>query len=162
MLHKRLKLSCLLLFGYGLSGLQAQTSINTSGGNISGSGGSASYSVGQAVYTSITGASGSALQGVQQPYEIYVVTGVDDAQAIALEVAAYPNPTASDLIISIKGLEDPNFSYLLYDMQGKLIKNAKIKDNQTNIGMKNLVPGTYFLKVIQSNKEIKTFKIIKN
>jgi len=28
--------------------------------------------------------------------------------------------------------------------------------------MSNLVPATYFVKVIQENKEVKTFKVIKN
>ena len=45
MRHKRLKLSAVLLLGLGLTGLQAQTSVNATGGNASGSGGSASYSV---------------------------------------------------------------------------------------------------------------------
>jgi hypothetical protein len=33
---------------------------------------------------------------------------------------------------------------------------------QTSIVMSNLVPATYFVKVIESNREVKTFKIIKN
>jgi len=31
--------------------------------------------------------------------------------------------------------------------------------NQSSVEMSNLVPATYFIKVIQSNKEIKPFKI---
>ena len=34
--------------------------------------------------------------------------------------------------------------------------------NQTSIVMRNLLPANYFIKVLQGNKEIKTFKIIKN
>jgi len=49
MRHKRLKLSAVLLLGLGLTGLQAQESVNATGGNASGSGGSVSYSVGQVV-----------------------------------------------------------------------------------------------------------------
>jgi len=59
MRHKRLKLNTVLLLGIGLTGLQAQTSVNATGGNASGGGGSASYSVGQVVYTTNTGTSGS-------------------------------------------------------------------------------------------------------
>ena len=47
-------------------------------------------------------------------------------------------------------------------MNGKLIESKKVENNETSIVMSNLVPATYFLKVIQDNKEIKTFKIIKN
>jgi len=39
MKYKKLKLSVILLLGLGLTGLQAQTSINATGGNASGSGG---------------------------------------------------------------------------------------------------------------------------
>ena len=47
-------------------------------------------------------------------------------------------------------------------MNGKLLQNEKITGNQTSIAMGNLVPANYFVKVIQGNKEVKTFKIIKN
>lgn len=70
MRNKKLKLSALLLLGLGLTGLQAQESVNATGGNASGSGGSASYSVGQVVYTTNTGTNGTVAQGVQQPFEI--------------------------------------------------------------------------------------------
>ena len=54
MKHKKLKLCAILLIGFGLTGLQAQESVNTTGGNASGSGGSVSYSVGQVTYHVIT------------------------------------------------------------------------------------------------------------
>ena len=162
MKHKRLKLSALLFLGLGLTGLQAQTSVNATGGNASGSGGSASYSVGQVVYTTHTGTSGSVAEGVQQPYEISVVTGLEEAQSINLSVTAYPNPTTDYLTLRIDEFEISNLSFQLYDMNGKLLQNAKITGNQTSIAMGNLVPANYFVKVIQGNKEVKTFKIIKN
>ncbi len=74
MRHKKLKLSAILLLGLGLTGLQAQTSVNATGGNASGSGGSASYSAGQVVYTTHTGANGSVAEGVQQPFETLQIT----------------------------------------------------------------------------------------
>jgi len=75
MKHKRLKLCALLLFGLGLTGLQAQESVNAAGGNASGSGGTVSYTVGQVVYTTKTGTNGSVAEGVQQAYEISDPTG---------------------------------------------------------------------------------------
>lgn len=59
-------------------------------------------------------------------------------------------------------------SYKLYDMNGKFLQSEKITGKQTNIVMSNLVPATYFVKVIlntqgiANQQEIKTFKIIKN
>ena len=159
---KRLKLSAVLLLGLGLTGLQAQESVNATGGNASGGGGSVSYSVGQVVYTTNTGTNGSVAQGVQQPYEISVVTGIEEAEGIYLSVTAYPNPTTDYLTLRIDEFEISNLSYQLYDMNGKLLQNEKIAGNQTSIVMSNLVPATYFVKVVQGNREIKTFKIIKN
>jgi hypothetical protein len=162
MRHKLLKLSAVFLLGLGLTSLQAQESVNATGGIASGSGGSASYSVGQVVYTTNTGTSGSVAQGVQQPFEISVVTELKEAKDINLSVTAYPNPTTNFLTLSINEFDISNLSYQLYDMQGKLLQNEKITENETSIAMNCLVPATYFVKVIQGNKELKTFKIIKN
>ena len=161
MKYKRLKLSAILLLGLGLTGLQAQETIPATGGNASGSGGTVSYSVGQVVYTTNTGTSGSVAQGVQQPFEISVVTGIEQT-AINLAISAYPNPTTNYLTLSIDGFDTSNLSYQLYDMSGKLLQSKKIEGNQTSIVMSNLVPAAYFVIVTKGNKEIKTFKIIKN
>ena len=158
MQHKRLKLSIVFLLGLGLIGL-AQESVNVTGGNASGSGGSVSYSLGQVVYTSNTETGGSVAPGVQQPYEIWVATAIEEAIGIKLLVTAYPNPTTDYLTLRI---DISDLSYQLYDMQGKLLRNEKITSNLTSIAMSNLVAATYFVKVIQGNKEIKTFKIVKN
>ena len=162
MRHKKLKLSAVLLLGLGLTGLQAQESVNTSGGNASGSGGSASYSVGQVAYQTHTGTSGSVAEGVQQPYEISVVAGLEEAKGINLSVSAYPNPSSDYLTLSISEFDISNLSYQLYDMQGKLLQNKKITGNQTSIVMSNLAPATYFVRVISGSQPIKEFKIIKN
>jgi len=125
MQHKRLKLSVVFFLGLGLMGLQAQKSVNSTGGNASGSGGSASYSVGQAVYTSNTETGGTVAQGVQQPYEIWVETTIEEAKGINLLVTAYPNPTTDYLTLRIDEFDISDLSYQLYDMQGKLLRNEK-------------------------------------
>jgi hypothetical protein len=152
----------------GLTGLQAQEVIPASGGSASGTGGSATYTVGQVAYTTNTSTIGSVAQGVQQPFEIFVVTSIEEAKGITLECIAYPNPVADHLILKISGAEtqsfasaSPKYMMSLYDMNGKLLENTKIESNETSIGMSNLVPAIYFLKVTQNNKEIKSFKIIK-
>jgi hypothetical protein len=146
----------------GLTVLQAQESINTTGGNASGSGGSVSYSVGQVVYQTSSGTNGSVAVGVQQPFEISVVIGIEEFKSINLSLLAYPNPTSDYLTLSIDEFEISNLAYQLYDMNGKLLQNKKITGNKTSIVMSNLTPATYFLKVTQNNIEVKTFKIIKN
>ena len=160
MTHKKLKLSTVLLLALGLTGY-AQEAIPATGGNASGSGGSASYSVGQIVYTSNTGSNGSVAQGVQQPYEISIVTELEEAKDIDLIYSAYPNPTTDLLTLKIENYNNTNLSYKLFDINGKLIENKKTESSETSIFTGNLMPAAYFLKVIEGNKVVKTFKIIK-
>ena len=155
----------LLIFFYSMSTVKAQESMNASGNNALGSGGSVSYSVGQVVYQTYTGANGSAAQGVQQPYEISVVISIEEAKDINLTLAAYPNPTNDYLELKVDAsttLSLQSMSYQLFDITGKLLQSEKITSCQTSIVMKNFVAATYFVKIIEGNKEIKTFKIIKN
>ena len=163
MKQKILMLSAIFLLGLGLAGLQAQEAILAAGGDASGSGGSISYSVGQVAYTTSTGTNGySVAAGVQQPYEIQSPTGLEEAPGIQLECMAYPNPAKDHLTLKIDDYDNENLSYQLYDMQGNLLENKKLTGIETTISMEKLVPACYFLKVIQENKEIATFKIIKN
>ncbi len=167
MSHKKLKLSALLFLGLGLTGLQAQESINATGGDATGSGGSASYSGGQVVYTTNTGTNGSVAQGVQQAFEISIVTGLEEAKGINLSVSVYPNPATDFLTLKVENFELSTLGFQLYDISGKLIKSKGIESNETSIIMSNLVPATYFLKIIQtlnstSQQEVKTFKVIKS
>lgn len=158
---KRFKLSAVLLLGFGLSGLQAQESINATGGNASGSGGSVSYSVGQVVYQTNTGTSRSVAEGVQQPYEISVVTGIEEAKGISLSVSAYPNPTTDNLTLVVEDFELSSLYFQLFDMNGKLLQNKEITGTRSSIVMTHFVSATYLVKIIQGSKQVKTFNIIK-
>jgi hypothetical protein len=162
MKNKQLKLCVALVFGVCLSNLHAQTSINTIGGVAAGSGGTVSYSVGQLVHTANTGSNGSVTQGVQQAYEITVVNALEEATAIRLSV--YPNPTTDYLTLEVDAstLEsDQQLSYQLLDINGILLQNAKITESQTSIMMCNLATATYFVKITNGDKDVKTFKILK-
>jgi hypothetical protein len=161
MKQKKVKLIALLLLGVGLTGLKAQETVPVSGGNASGTGGTASYTVGQIVNMTNTGTTGTSAQGVQQPYEISVITGIDDALEIMLEMVVYPNPATDFLKLKLGDYEIMNLRYQLYDINGSILLNARIEGQETDISMQSLKPATYFLKVIQGSKEIKTFKIIK-
>ncbi|MBZ0242809.1 MAG: T9SS type A sorting domain-containing protein, partial [Bacteroidales bacterium] len=119
------------------------------------------------IYNTNTGTNGSVAEGIQQPYEISVVTGLEEVLGINLSVSSFPNPTNDYLTLTIDNSDKTNhnlsqLAYQLYDMNGELLQSEKITGNQISIVMSNLVPATYFVKAVQANKEIKTFKIIKN
>jgi hypothetical protein len=139
---------------------QAQESINTSGGDATGTGGTASYSVGQVVYTTNTGSTGSVAQGVQHAYEIFTV-GIKETE-LNISLTAFPNPTIENLTLQISDYNNEKLSYQLFDMQGKQISNGQIVAQQTQINMNSLPTATYFINVVnQENKKVQSFKIIK-
>jgi hypothetical protein len=166
-MKKLKKLAIIFFLSILANAIQAQEVIPASGGNASGSGGTVSYSVGQVVYTTNTGTNGSVAQGVQQPYEISVVTGIENSMKINLTCTAYPNPATTHLTLKIETTENENLSYQLYDVSGKLLENKRVEANETTIYMGHRPVATYLLKVVQTNQasspiEIKTFKIVKN
>lgn len=164
MQHKKVKISVLALLYTGLISVQAQDAIPATGGNASGSEGSVSYSIGQVVNITCTGIGGFIAQGVQQPYEISVISGIEEATGINLDCMVFPNPTHDFLILFIENsnnLSLATLSFSIYDISGKLLESNKIEGYETIIPVQNLVPAIYFLKVIDHGKEIKSFKIIK-
>jgi len=159
MKNKKLIFSAFLLV-IGLTA-QAQQATTATGGDATGSGGSVAYSVGQIVYTTHTGTTGSVAQGVQQPYEISVVLGIENS-LIDLDISAYPNPTTQNLTLSIGNDISETLHFQLCDLSGKIIERRKISNRTETIHMENLATGPYFLKVSNANNEVKIFKIIKN
>jgi len=159
MKHKKVKLSVLLI-GLGLTA-QAQQATTATGGNASGSGGTVAYSVGQIIYATNTGTTGSVAQGMHQPYEISIVLGIE-GNSINLELTAYPNPASNYLTLNVGNSELSTLNFQLYDISGKLIEIRKIISSSEIIVMENLPSATYILKVRNNNKEVKTFKIVKN
>ena len=145
----------------GLGGLHAQESPTASGGEATGAGGTASYSLGQVVYTTATGTNGSVAQGVQQPFEISVTTGVNET-TINLEMSVYPNPTTNYLQLKVDSEKLDNLNFQLIDLQGKVIDNKKLSSTTTSINVESLPKAIYFLNVVKNNQIVKTFKVIKN
>jgi hypothetical protein len=138
-----------------------QESIPATGGTATGAGGSATYTVGQVVYHQFNGSTGFIIQGVQQPYEISIVTAIENTEDITLDCMVYPNPVKGCLKLVIGSFENDNMSFQLITMSGILIQDFKIEDKETILLMDNLRPGIYFLKVIKNNLQVKVFKIVK-
>ena len=154
--NKIITSAAILLLSIG--SLQAQQAANSAGGNASGQGGTSNFSVGQTVYTTASGTGGSTSQGVQQAYDIEVLTG-DELSDISLNMNAYPNPTTSNLTLTVADISD--LSYKLYDLQGNEVESNGIADQATQINLEEQSTAVYFLKVLQNNTPLKTFKIIK-
>jgi hypothetical protein len=156
---KKLFLSSLSLMS--IVGIYAQSTTVSGGGNATGSGGSVSYSIGQIAYTFASGgANGYAIQGVQQPLEVSVVTSVNQIETkFALDV--YPNPTSSRLILNIGENNLKNMTYQLLSIDGTMLKQNQINSSAEQIDMSALPSGTYLLKILSRQQQLKLFKVIK-
>ncbi len=161
-MKKRTIILAIVLFVIVIS-TKAQETVPATGGEASGSGGSASYTVGQMVYTTEVGTGDNSIaQGVQQPFEISVVSGIEEAKGINLSVSAYPNPVTNYLTIKVENYETANLQYQILDINGKLLQSVKATGQETKIETNKLAPAIYFVKVLDNKKEIKIFKIIKS
>lgn len=154
------KIISLIIFVYAITSIQAQQTTASAGGDASGIGGTFSYSIGQVVYTYIFGSDVIVAEGVQQPYEILTL-GLDNYQ-INLVMQTYPNPTKDYLVLNVHSIDLSNIIFQLYDVNGRIIETRTIVSPIETICMVNLPSSIYFLKVTNNNKEIKSFKIIKN
>lgn len=161
MKQQRKILSIFFLLGFCIATVQGQQTITATGGNASGSGGSVSYTVGQILSSSISGANGSVVQGVQQPYEISVVTALRNTEDISLKCSVYPNPTAGLTKLVFESPDFENLRFRLYDINGILLQDKKVESRETEISLENFSSSVYFLKVLRNNSEVKVFKIVK-
>lgn len=152
-------LSCSLFFA--LFSASAQQASVATGGDATGSNGSSSYSIGQVAYINATGTNGSINQGVQQPFEIFTL-GENEFPEIQLMMSVYPNPTASFITLNIQNHSLETVHFELFDLNGRLIQSQSITTSETQIAMEHLASAVYLLNVVEQNKVLKTFKIIKN
>ena len=148
------------LFSFSLNAQTSHQVLSATGGDATGSGGSVAFSVGQIVYTTSTGTTGSVAQGVEQAYEISSV-GIKET-ALNISLSVFPNPTSDYLTLKVEDYNNEALSYHLIDEQGKLVLNEQITNQDTQVAMSTLARGIYFINVLQANKKIQTFKIIKN
>lgn len=148
----------LMVFGQQLF---AQQTTTVAGGNANGNGGSVSYTFGQMTYATQSGTNGKVSQGVQQPYEISVLSSATN-DIIALTLTVYPNPTQDFLTLNVQNYDSKRISYQLYNLSGMLLQNQKLNAGETTIPMQDYPTAVYILKITEQDKILKTFQIIKN
>lgn len=149
----------LVLFLLGWA-VQAQQNTVASGGEASGSGGSASFSVGQIVWHAIPGQNFSVQEGLQQPFEVFVLSAPEHTENFP-SITIYPNPVTSKLMLEL-GSPPEDSHYELYNISGQLIQSQQISSESTPVSMENFQAGVYILQVKKSKKSIRSFKILKN
>ena len=150
------------VFAFGLfssATVNAQESVNSSGGNAAGSGGSVSYSIGQVVFTSHNGSGGSIAQGVQHAYDVLPV-GVQKENELTFSF--FPNPSSDQLTLEVQNPSAEQMEFRLYDLHGKLLNKVGVISGRNAIDMRTYPVAQYVGELWGKNNLVKSFQIIKN
>jgi ELWxxDGT repeat protein len=91
---------------------------------------------------------------------VNMTVGIEDVENY--EISLYPNPTTNYVNLRLDNIENSSYSYQLYSIAGELIESKTIDENVTSIPMSHLVSSVYFIRLMENQKEVKTFKVIKN
>ena len=135
-----------------------QSNTVSSGGNASSSSGSVSYSIGQVVYTSAEGDNGSINQGVQQPYSVDVITGIEHPE---IDLSVFPNPTQGQITLNIALDRTESYSCNLFDATGRLVFTQDKLNPATIISLETFAVGTYTLSVSKEKEVVKSFRVVR-
>lgn len=118
------------------------------------------WSVGEVITESFTGSQNTLTQGFHQGK--YTITALEQAKNLQFEITAFPNPATDFVILKIESQKLDDLSYLLTDVNGKILQDRKIESNQQQINLSGIAAGAYFLNVKANKKPVKTFKIKKS
>lgn len=156
-LIKKSILPLVLLMSCGFCSF-AQNAISSTGGHFKTTGGSTSFTVGQVAYVLKKGNGSYLNEGVQQVYT-KKTTPVEELVYLK-EVQLYPNPTQETVILILSSKEDVQVRYTIMDYLGKEIKFGIILSEKSEISLRDLPSGNYFIS-LKSKKEIRIFKMVK-
>ncbi len=155
---------CLLLLIFLGTGIaKAQQVVSTAGNHSITGTVQLSWTIGEPVISTLSNGSNILTQGMHQSK--LLIDAIEEIELSGLVISAFPNPTNEFVNLQVHQLltDQPwkEFSFVLYDMNGKVLMQKQIVSTETVIQMNNYVSSTYFLKVLVNNHEVKTFKIVK-
>lgn len=157
-MHSKIKLILFSALSCSVSAM-AQENVVTTGSDVTNSTHSTSYSIGQVFYTTTEANGAMSAAGIQQSYLIEPSSNFE-AQMTSIEIRVYPNPTTDKINITIEDVNNEDYSFALYDLQGKILKESNLVD-QDFIFMSEFPPSNYVLLISQGKAAIRSFQIIK-
>ena len=141
------------------SSLTAQEVVSSAGDTFHNGNGSISWTLGEIVIETFESPEVIITQGFHQP--VLLVSTLTEEPGVDFRLTAFPNPTRAHLFVSTDHGQAENLDYRLYDLPGRLVITNRLEGTQTRIDMDNLLPGSYFLQILDQGKPLKVFKIIK-
>lgn len=170
---KFINLLIILTLFFSFKGISQSTLENTnnimetivaSGNDATGISGTVTYSIGQVFYAYNGETDYNVSEGIQFAENNTTLDVAENSIEPTTEIFIFPNPTTDFVNVDMKGfeLENSQRSYQLYDLQGRLLKQNEINQDETQIDLNDLSSSIYMLQVYADNKVLKTFKILKN
>ncbi len=139
--------------------INAQDAIVSAGKNVAGASGDFTYSVGQSFAATYSSSSGHFQIGILGVMKVLVEPLSASSEKIKFSV--YPNPASEDVKLQLD-MDLVNPSYQLHDMEGKQVANAIIKQETSQIDIRDIPAGTYLLTVLENGSPLQKFRVIKN
>jgi hypothetical protein len=75
-----------------------------------------------------------------------------------LQVLVYPNPATSTVNIATGSYA--NLSFMLYDLNGKLLLQEKLNSSKQSISVDHLPAGMYIYRVLQGQSLLESSRLI--
>jgi hypothetical protein len=97
-------------------------------------------------------------QGFQQTR--LAVTSVKEISELTVLITAYPNPTSDHVYLKVED-EAENLHFEVYNTTGKLLRRGRIETNPVQIPFNDQSSAVYFIRVLQGNIPVKTFRVVK-
>ncbi|NJM78428.1 MAG: T9SS type A sorting domain-containing protein [Flavobacterium sp.] len=95
-----------------------------------------------------------------QYYQNQAVLSSPDNVKPSNNLSVYPNPADNELYFERNNEFNGNIDVVIYDMQGRMVANKVLENNESKINIESLLKGIYFVK-ISSEEYVGTKKIIK-
>jgi hypothetical protein len=159
-IHPKSILICLMLSVLITTASMGQEVISSAGDFHSAGGHSVSWTIGEPVIDTWTAGGTVITQGFQQP--ILDIVSVYEHPELSFDISAFPNPTSDFLNLVVTNGDYEKLSYQLFDLTGKLLDSRQVVSEHTEIMFAHLPAAMYYVRVVHSNQEMKTFKIMKN
>jgi len=139
--------------------VHSQQAVSSMGANLQTTSGSISFTLGEPVIATLSITGGIITQGFHQTR--LTVTAIDEPYGNSMSVKVYPNPTADILFVSLEFDDLTHIRLVLYDLTGVILSISNADKELIEFDFSTCLPGVYFLKVYKYNREIGTYKIVK-
>jgi hypothetical protein len=118
-----------------------------------------SWTVGEPFINTLIAGENILTQGFHQGK--LTVTAIFEKRTLPFNITVYPNPANDLLYLKIEPETSQKFRYALYSMNALLLKEAPVTGSMIEISFSHYMPGSYLLKIMNEDEEIRIFKILK-